>query len=663
MFNKLGDRDYDLFEAHQHDALKQKIGFSKFGPPSTEDGYDAKQVKAIEKTYQAIMIQSNNCSEWLDCVTIAFVFNCLKPLPSEVKKRKKQYSDYDEYTDIMPIPVYIIRKCTDSSDPCRIIIDHDNRVYQSWSDYIECNKLHKCVMVVPNNGRYRKINDEVSLSEHYSPSCAVGQDVLKGADITSAVIGLGTSGVYVAAAIPALTVAPIALTVAAVTGVGVGIYSIIRSSMTIHDRRVHSESMSFANVEARGAYLNIVAGSLGFVGAGATAAVSQLAGRGFVIGNSAQVALNTVNVVNVGTGAANVANSTYEIIDNWIDNKTVSPLSLLQWSCSLLFFHNAVINFKTANVIINEAQNSTLTSFKESLSSNRQRKTLNKLLKQTIYENKGNVQKGNAEVISSLSDVPTRKETVAFLTRNNKRFNKYGVKFAAKNGNIVLNGITFDMSNLESVNNLTSFISNLPPTPTPTVENTKSLTLEINSVLKSAITHENLSKVMSIANIFIKGGTIEDACVSVLRQFQPIIREKIIKVFVGFIKEVQVRKIGWFQMCADAWQETSKNPYVVTVQLIVDFVYVQIRQYESAFRKRFGDKTYDIAKKTTYWLSRIMNIFVNGPNVNRHLLRELVDWAINESIHVGERTLKLRKRVQNAKKKYTCTICSGQFLK
>lgn len=42
--------------------------------------------------------------------------------------------------------------------------------------------------------------------------------------------------------------------------------------------------MSFANSEARGAYLNIVAGSLGFVGAGANMAVTQLAARGVNIG-------------------------------------------------------------------------------------------------------------------------------------------------------------------------------------------------------------------------------------------------------------------------------------------------------------------------------------------------------------------------------------------
>lgn len=42
--------------------------------------------------------------------------------------------------------------------------------------------------------------------------------------------------------------------------------------------------MSFANSDSRGAYINIVAGTLGFVGAGATTVVSQLASQGVNLG-------------------------------------------------------------------------------------------------------------------------------------------------------------------------------------------------------------------------------------------------------------------------------------------------------------------------------------------------------------------------------------------
>lgn len=37
MFDMLGDRDYDAFEKHQHEHLKEKIAFAFFGPPQTVD--------------------------------------------------------------------------------------------------------------------------------------------------------------------------------------------------------------------------------------------------------------------------------------------------------------------------------------------------------------------------------------------------------------------------------------------------------------------------------------------------------------------------------------------------------------------------------------------------------------------------------------------------
>lgn len=42
--------------------------------------------------------------------------------------------------------------------------------------------------------------------------------------------------------------------------------------------------MSISNADARGSYINIVAGSLGFVGAGAATVMSQLVSQGINVG-------------------------------------------------------------------------------------------------------------------------------------------------------------------------------------------------------------------------------------------------------------------------------------------------------------------------------------------------------------------------------------------
>lgn len=224
-------------------------------------------------------------SKWKDRIVISCIYNCTEPLPSEKLKRSKKYKDYNPVTDLTPVPLFILRKCKNSENPCRIIIDDSGRVYKTWRSYLTENKLHKCEMILPLNGRYQaNENGQVKLERHLSPACGLDVKILQGIDIASTAVGLASGGVFIAAAIPAIAVAPIALTIAGATGIGVGLYSIGRSIYTLYDRGSHEETLSFGNSDARGAYLNIVAGSLGFVGAGANVAVSQLAARGVNIG-------------------------------------------------------------------------------------------------------------------------------------------------------------------------------------------------------------------------------------------------------------------------------------------------------------------------------------------------------------------------------------------
>lgn len=129
-----------------------------------------------------------------------------------------------------------------NKEPCRVFIDHDLRVYMSWTDYINDNKIHEFAMVLPKNGRYQgDENGKVLLERHLSPACGISTKVLLGLDITSSVIGLGSGCVMLAAAVPAITVLPVVMIGAAVAGATVGIYSIVRSSMHIHDKRIHGE--------------------------------------------------------------------------------------------------------------------------------------------------------------------------------------------------------------------------------------------------------------------------------------------------------------------------------------------------------------------------------------------------------------------------------------
>lgn len=97
-------------------------------------------------------------------------------------------------------------------------------------------------------------NGDVILHSSYSPTNSVGTKVLNGLDIVGAVGGVASGGVGIATTVlssTTLTVAspilavslPVAGVAALATGAVVGAYSIVRSSMMIHDR-VQREEVS-----------------------------------------------------------------------------------------------------------------------------------------------------------------------------------------------------------------------------------------------------------------------------------------------------------------------------------------------------------------------------------------------------------------------------------
>lgn len=98
------------------------------------------------------------------------------------------------------------------------------------------------MMVLPKDGRYKgDSNGQVLLEYHLAPSCGIKADVLKGLDITSTVLGLGSGVVFATALIPSVALAPVALIGAGIVGAGVGIYSLVRSAVHLADRHKHRE--------------------------------------------------------------------------------------------------------------------------------------------------------------------------------------------------------------------------------------------------------------------------------------------------------------------------------------------------------------------------------------------------------------------------------------
>ncbi|KAF2896019.1 hypothetical protein ILUMI_10166 [Ignelater luminosus] len=678
MYDRLGDRDYDCFEYNEHEHLKSKIGFAKFGPPQSEEGYYEKQNKSIEETYKQICTYNNKYSEWKDQVFVSFIYNCLEPMPEEKIARAKKYPDYNPNTDMSPVPVYVIRKCIGSDNPCRVFIDSDNRMYNSWEDYIEDNKLHKCTMVLPRTGRYiGKENEEVLLERHLSPSCGIGHSILMGTDIATTVAGLASGGVFIAAMIPAIAVAPVALTAAAVTGIGVGVYSVIRSAVNIYDRQKHGESLSFANSEARGAYINIVAGTLGFVGAGATTAVSQLAARGINLGQGARVAVNAIGVLNVSASGVGIANSTYQVIDDWItEQRTPSILTVVQLSSSILFFGNAVYNFRLAGTIIEESQTDVLRRHQDSLRSNKHRRTFTKMMKETVRQNNGDVSTARAEVISTIRNMGNKDEVFAILTRNNKLFNKNGIRFSAENGEITLNGMSVDILEFGSMTGTerTQLLTDLPSRPQPSIRNTNNTTEIINTVITG----------MNYGQLIINGCTFAEIAATLLQGFSSGVQEKVIRI-CKILCDKLMESMDFPKISADYFSHISNEPFEVILRFVIDFLKIKVNSRETNYEQQkaaaallpdFNEENFNrewgilptSTNRAVVWFERIVNTFVMGISIDELLLRELIQYINNIII---ERILdycdgieRCRNREKNTTKnlyKISCKVCGGYY--
>lgn len=148
-----------------------------------------------------------------------------------------------------------------------VFIDASCRIYSSWSDFKNNNKLPECKVAYPRNGKYElDTNGDVITYFDESPACSSLKKVAKATDITASVIGVATTVVGVAGLFFPLT-APLAIS-CFITGGVTGTYGASRSIAALVDRSQHEESISLADSEARLHWLNIATAPLAIAGGG-----------------------------------------------------------------------------------------------------------------------------------------------------------------------------------------------------------------------------------------------------------------------------------------------------------------------------------------------------------------------------------------------------------
>nr|CAH7742654.1 unnamed protein product [Callosobruchus chinensis] len=380
------------------------------------------------------------------------------------------------------------------------------------------------------------------------------------------------TGLLLVAALPTVAIAPAAILAAGLAGLGAGLYAVGRSSYALYDRSRHKESMSILESEPRGAYLNIVAGALGFVGVGANVLVQQLVARGVNIAEAGIWTVNGIQIANIGASGAGLVNSGYEIVDQYFNNnQTPSALTMVQLGTSIVFFGNAVFSFKTCGTLIEETQQQTLKNFKDSLRSNRHRKTFNKLVKSTINSKDGNQKAGMAEVISTIRKIPNKDEVFAVLTRANKQMNDKNIKFSAKDGQITLNDVPVNMSDFAAMSKgqREVFLSDLPlhgETPSQAVDTVTS-SFSANGITCNMDVIRYIVKITSALSGNVTKYII-DIMSELLCKIAVSLNEELDKLFPNKCKYAQLvdmlmrfisKKADEWEMVYQEWKET-KNP-------------------------------------------------------------------------------------------------------
>ncbi|XP_018330293.1 uncharacterized protein LOC108740466 isoform X2 [Agrilus planipennis] len=685
MYELLGDRDYDCFEYNQLDELKKKIGFALFGAPQ-ENGYTEKGLQQIDTIFKRI-INENMYARYKDQVIISFIFNCTEPLPEEKIKKKEKNTEYNPDGDIGPVPIFVIKKCYSSirDRGCRIFIDHESRVYTSWSQYINNNRLDKCIMVLPKNGRYRgDENGTVLLEKHKSPACRFGARIVRAADMSASGVGLATGGVLIASAIPAITVAPFVVTGAVAAGAAAGAFSVGRSVMSLIDMNNHKQDVNvIRNEEARNAALNIAAGSIGVLGSGATAVLSEAVSRGVNVGQVGQGVVNTLNVTNLAIGATALGNSMYYVYFSWRNGEEISTLTTLQLATSALFFVNSVYNFRTAATIIEENQTNVLNQIKSDLRSNKHRKMFDKMHKETIRMNGGNRQAGNADVISTIRNIPNKDEIFGILKANNKLFNKKGVKFSASGSKILLNGKALDLGSFSILSKpqRLEVLSEMPATPAPLEVNVTSSASFSIDIINSLSRNDFVNLVSFGARLYTDSTSLNHALQMTLREFSQCIKEKVLAIAMAIVNEAVNIGIDSIQNLLPSVSE----PIIVVINVVKTFAQNWAEQYRNEYeeskRRAQGNPYFDADEfdemygihpntidKSLYFCEVVIDIMVSKGKVIPIYLEQVFDYfmeLITAKLVMDNQDV---RREQEQERRYvlqriqrSCKQCRGHY--
>ncbi|KAJ9589554.1 hypothetical protein L9F63_017242 [Diploptera punctata] len=249
-WNQFHEHNWPEYKINRDEhILKGNIGFAFFGGPNNPDetnediNYNEEEREFIDNMFKLIMklekdhLKENNL--WVSFVCVSCKYG-------------------DHITEIPVIRVPNVHGTGSANED--MFIDRKFRVYKSWQDYLDNNKLSQCLMYYPRGGKYFNHGDHLILEMRYSPEAQRGTQVLNILDLVS-----GLQHFFNRDQLPSSSLGAAGICAAAMAA---GCYKIYRNVSKLHDRRIHMQSIAPNNTESRNCYLGILGSGMCIVSSG-----------------------------------------------------------------------------------------------------------------------------------------------------------------------------------------------------------------------------------------------------------------------------------------------------------------------------------------------------------------------------------------------------------
>lgn len=188
--------DWNKYQEEDFNLLRQYIGCALGDFNDTNHGREM-----VSLIYDQIMNYGKESDGSIFC---GVIYNIIHEIP----KKDETIND----RNIMCVPIFKIRNHSKASSYDDSVvtyniqyIDNNGRLYVDWNDYLMCNKLFECIMVVPKNGYYEaddkfpitEESSEVLVAVHWSPACSKSAEIMNYIDKIFGCLNIGALGISV----------------------------------------------------------------------------------------------------------------------------------------------------------------------------------------------------------------------------------------------------------------------------------------------------------------------------------------------------------------------------------------------------------------------------------------------------------------------------------